>query len=131
MNFRQQYILSLLSKFSLVLLYISFFTVQLFFNFDTGSHSDSIVGHSISKKENGKYNQGKLIAGKKNTTGGKRSGFRLNKRYQPATAASCKGIVIKPFVCFVTSKQHIHYRSGFIAASIPPVHSLRGPPVVV
>jgi hypothetical protein len=104
--------------------------VQLFFNFDTAVYSTNIGKQLVSKNTVAKPSQQKLIIAKKNSNDRKVSGFRLNKRYQPATAAICKTIIIKPVVCSVSSKQHVHYCSGFIPASLPPVHSLRGPPVV-
>jgi hypothetical protein len=128
MRSKKQYIFFCLAKLPLLLLYLSFFAVQLFYNFDIASHPANTASISI---HNNKQKDSRSTVKKAASTPDKKISFRLNKRYQPQAAITCKPIIIKQVVCYVNSKLHVHYSSGFIPAEFPPAHSLRGPPNVV
>jgi len=122
------HIFFMMAKLPLLLLYLSFFTVQLFYNFDIAGHAADTIYASLQKSDAKK----KEIASIKKDTAPteKKLGFRLNKRYQPQAAITCNPLIIKQVVCYVSSKLHVHYCSGFVPSSFPPAHALRGPPVV-
>jgi hypothetical protein len=127
MNSKKKYIFFLLAKLPLLVVYISFFTVQLFYNFDIASHPGNIIT-SASFQKNEVLKNNHAVAKKAAFPSEKKENFRLNKRYQPRTVVCCDAFVLKPVTCFVFSKQHVHYSTGFIPFSIPRAHSLRGPP---
>jgi len=129
MNAKKQHISFWLARLPLLLLYISFFAVQLFYNFDIANHPEHIAGASFQKNAIGKNSH--VIVKKGSLPNDKKTNFRLNKRYQPRDVVTCNSFIIKPLVCFVTSKLHVHYSNGFIPSSLPTARSLRGPPVVV
>ena len=110
-------------------LYLLFFTVQLFFNFDFGNQDIHIVMPVLSAKDHQKINY--RGCKKAAVPSAKKVYFRLNKRYQPQPAISCGSIIIEPLVCHVSSKRHIHYSRGFISSPLLCVLLLRGPPYVV
>jgi len=118
-----------LAKLPLLLLYMSFFVVQLFYNFDIVSHV-SIASCKAVQKSDAKTNSQASIK-KAAAPADRKAGFRLNKRYHPQPAITCNTVAVKPLVCCVSSKLHVHYSRGFIPSSFPPAHSLRGPPSVV
>src|SRR5450432_4441670 len=124
MKLKKQHIFFCLAKLPLLFLYVSFFIVQLFYNFDIANHPSgaSFIAFHTSNQQT--VNKGTTPAD------GKLS-FRLNKRYHPQPAITCIAVIIKPVVCYVSSKLHVHYSSGFVPSSTPPAHSLRGPPNVV
>ena len=117
-------ILFYLSRLPLLMLYLSFFSVQLFYNFDTGTRQLPINTIKIQKA-----GQSQLSA-KAAGSGTTKDHFRLNKRYHPQPAITCAPVVITPVICKVSSKLHIHYSSGFIPSFFTPVYKLRGPPVI-
>lgn len=124
MELKKYHILFCLAKMPLLLLYISFFIVQLFYNFDiAGRPADtaSIVLHTSSHQ----------TLKKATVPANKKISFRMNKRYHPQPAVSCDPFIIEPVICYVTSKLHVHYSTGFIPSSTPPARPLRGPPAVV
>jgi hypothetical protein len=124
MNHKKQYIFFCLAKLPLLLLYVSFFIVQLFYNFDIANHPSGASFITFHTSNQQTVNKGTTPAD------GKLS-FRLNKRYHPQQAITCTTVIIKPVVCYVSSKLHVHYSSGFVPSCTPPAHSLRGPPNVV
>jgi hypothetical protein len=124
MELKKQHIFFCLAKLPLLLLYISFFIVQLFYNFDIASRPADTASISLHKNNPETVKKATIPAGKKIS-------FRMNKRYHPQPAVTCNLIIIKPVICYVTSKLHVHYSTGFIPSSTPPAHSLRGPPAVV
>jgi hypothetical protein len=127
MNTKKHYIFFCVAKLPLLVLYISFFTVQLFFNFDITQAADNTI-QSIHQSNKCKSD---LSAVKKaGLPSDKKTTVRLNKRYQPRTAITCDPLIIQPLICLTSSKLHIHYSTGFIPSSFPPAHSLRGPPFV-
>ena len=129
MRNKQQHIFFWMAKLPLLLLYISFFTVQLFYNFDIANHSVNATQNSIQKTA--KQKDGQATVKKTNSSSEKKTSFRLNKRYHPQPAIVCNTLVYKPLICPISSKLHIHYSSVFIPSSLPSAHSLRGPPNVV
>ncbi|MES1221572.1 MAG: hypothetical protein ABUT20_39090, partial [Bacteroidota bacterium] len=111
MKFQNRYIFFFLAKLPLLLLYISFFTVQLFYNFDIANHPANTTVVSLHKVQAQK--DGPLTLKKATDTPGKNISFRLNKRYHPQPAITCNEVIIKQVVCYVSSKLHVHYSSGF------------------
>ena len=124
MKVKNQHIFFGLAKLPLLLLYVSFFIVQLFYNFDIANRFSGTA--NISTYKTNQETVKKIAAPAE-----RKICFRLNKRYHPQPAITCTAIIIKPVVCYVTSKLHVHYSSGFIPLSGPPSYSLRGPPAVV
>ena len=125
MNPRTHHIITGMAKLPLLLLYTSFFFVQLFYNFDINARVSGkpVFSQLHSNKEKTELVKSAIPKENKNA-------FRLNKRYHPQEAITCNTIIIKPLICHVASKQHAHYSSGFIPSSLPTAHALRGPPVV-
>jgi hypothetical protein len=128
MNAKKQYIIFWLAKLPLLLLYISFFAVQLFYNFDISAPSLHTSALAFQNKDKQKDNAGSKV--KTGIPDDQKISIRLNKRYHPKPAISCQPVIVNPVVCAVSSKLHIHYSSGFNLSSCPPVCALRGPPVV-
>ena len=126
LNTRRQYIFSLLAKLPLLLLYMSFFMVQLFFNFDISKPSSSLTGLVQTSIHCAKQTIVKKAPG----TAEKKNCFRLNKRYHPQPAIGCNPVIIQQNICVVSSKLHVHYSSGFIPSATPSAQSMRGPPLV-
>ena len=128
MKYARRNILSSLVKAPVLFLYISFFAVELFFNFDFGnnsgtptfllSYSNVASRHSFAGKE--KTNKAKE---KKQTT-------RLNKRFEPQTILAYNRTDIKSPVYFLETKTFLFYSDVCIPASFLLPQSFRGPPVV-
>ncbi len=129
MKQNRSYIIFWVAKLPLLLLYASFFIVQLFYNFDIANHASNATHKTVAKVDAQKNNSS--FVKKAGLPVEKKGVFRLNKRYHPQPAVSCNGVIIKPIICCVSSKLHIHYSSGFAPSSFPPAHALRGPPAVV
>jgi len=124
MNTKKQQILFLLAKLPLLVLYALFFTVQLFFNFDTGLRpgppfsfhkSTTCPGHNAIKKAH--------------VPAESKFKFRLNKRYQPGNALTCAPLIFSPVIFQVSSNIRSLYEDAYISSSIAAAHLLRGPPV--
>jgi hypothetical protein len=128
MNVKKPYIFFYLAKLPLLFLYISFFTVQLFYNFDIPAHPLNNAGALFQKNNAPENNQTGIK--KANPPADQKIVFRLNKRYQPQPAATCSPVIISQLVCAISSKLHVHYSSGFTPLAFQTAHSLRGPPVV-
>ena len=128
MNYAKRNVLSSLVKAPVLFLYISFFAVELFFNFDFGnnsgtttfllSYNNAAVRHCFTGKE--KTNKAK---DKKQTT-------RLNKRFEPQTILAYNRIDIKSPVCFLETKTFLFYSDVCMPASFLLSQSFRGPPFV-
>lgn len=111
-------------------LYISFFVVQLFFNYSSFSRQAtdapaSTYLHAIPLQ--GQKNEAKITnknASKKNT-----SNIRLNKRFQPASLPSFIVSISAPIQFFGCLDQMDKPKDYLLIASIL-TDSLRGPPVV-
>jgi len=119
-----------LAKLPLLLLYMSFFMVQFFYNFDIAARV-SATSYLAVQKNDASANSHHAAIKKATTPTDKKEGVRLNKRYHPQPAITCHTAVMKPLVCYVSSKLHVHYSRGFIPSSLRATHSLRGPPNVV
>jgi hypothetical protein len=124
MKLKKQDIFFCLAKLPLLFLYLSFFFVQLFYNFDIANHPAET--NTISLHKNNQETVKKAA-----TPADKKISFRLNKRYQPQAAITCNDITVDQVICYVSSKLHVHYCSGFIPSATPLAHALRGPPAVV
>jgi hypothetical protein len=125
MNSKRQNILSCFTKAIVLPLYVSFFIVQLFFNFDIANHSSNnpffapykITTHRSSSVD--KTNKGKSV----------QQTIRLNKRFEPQTVPAYNNIVIKSPVDYLDKNNYVSY-AAFIPASFLLPQSFRGPPVV-
>ncbi|MEP6747024.1 MAG: hypothetical protein ABJB86_04830 [Bacteroidota bacterium] len=124
MNIKKGHIFFGVAKLPLIVLYVSFFIVQLFYNLDIANHTVETNPVSLHKNNRETVKKAAVPADRKIS-------FRLNKRYQPQPAITCTAITIDKVICYVSSKLHVHYSRGFIPSSAPPARSLRGPPVVV
>jgi hypothetical protein len=128
MNTKKQHISFLLAKLPLIVLYALFFVVQLFYNFDIPSQRLNTAGTYLLQKNGA---AGSLTGIKKAASpADQKTVFRLNKRYQPQPAIASMPLIIRPLVCLVSSKLHVHYSSGFTPSAFPVIQPLRGPPVV-
>jgi len=120
-----------LAKLPLLLLYMSFFIVQLFYNFDIAALVSAKPYLAVQKNDANANSRHHAAIKKATTPTDKKEGVRLNKRYHPQPAITCHTAVMKRLVCYVSSKLHVHYSRGFIPSSLRATHSLRGPPNVV
>jgi len=124
MNTKKQQILFLLAKLPLLVLYALFFTVQLFFNFDTGQRP----GPSVSFHKNIPCSRPGGIK-KAQAPADSKFKFRLNKRYQPGGAITCTPLSISPANFPISSNIRSLYKDAFVSSSVAAAHLLRGPPV--
>ncbi len=115
-------------KLPVLVLYVLFFTVQIFFNFDTGSRSLIIGENSFHTgffksltKENVKQGEVKTPAKTK---------IRLNKRFQPSSVPGVPVFKTEILPNFGEPAQTILCTANLHASVFHYTHSLRGPPVV-
>ncbi len=128
MHISKKQILSTCLRVSLVVLYSCFFTVQLFFNFDTSNRFGSIAGNANQVKS-GFYGKQHLVASSK-TPVQKNHSFRLNKRYHPQPAVSCSAFVFEQPKYFCKTQELGGYSNRIIKSRPVASHPLRGPPVI-
>ena len=128
MNLKQHKIFFKFSKISLLLLYIPFFVVQGFFNFDT----------PFSYKQTPTVTIGKQVAGKKATpsfhsdkANNKERSIRLNKRFQPESAPVILPPISKEAIYLVKANIFYTYPDPLLLSSHLLANKLRGPPAVV
>jgi hypothetical protein len=107
--------------------YLAFFLVQLFFNFEIASNAkmsfQKTSSLSIAKSSGASVRHSAAHPDKKTT-------FRLNKRFQPQAAPVCVLFTTKAPVRYIPSKFTNAYYGYFIPVVTPCSLSLRGPPVV-
>src|ERR1700688_4678007 len=98
MNYRSPGILSYIAKTSILVLYASFFIVQIFFNFDIANSSDSSTLFSSYKNVPAGYQRSEIK--KIHTTKDKKQTVRLNKRFKPKIILDYNPVHIKsPVYC--------------------------------
>jgi hypothetical protein len=127
MNFKRILISSNWAKVPLLLLYISFFTVQLFFNFDIANHfnsTDLLFSKNIASTKTSALSKEKKAKGKKQS-------IRLNKRFEPKAMPAYNVVVIKSPCRYLGTKLFVSPADVFIPAPFLLSQSFRGPPSVV
>lgn len=118
---------SILSKAFVLLLYVAFFGVQLFFNFDTGNNADSNAFYSYQGFAGNIYSH---TIKQTNRTKNKKATVRLNKRFQPESIPAWNTILIKAPVCYIQTRIRNLPTDQHFSTSDLLTRSLRGPPVV-
>jgi hypothetical protein len=110
---------NIFSVFLLGSVYITFFVVQICFNFETPDHS-KLAYSPVSKID--------LAKNAMHSTHYAR--FRLNKRFQPKSIQVCNYIKTDPPIRYVTTKRILSYPSKIYPAFALFIHSFRGPPTI-
>lgn len=113
-----------LCKVPILLMYGLFFTVQLFFNFDTTGKINSNKHVANSVHHSNQYSSLK-IAGQHKL----KSNTRLNKRFEPAAISLYNPFFITTPVCLIINKQMGTYQNPFFFSSYFFIRGLRGPPI--
>ncbi len=107
--------------------YLAFFSVQFFYNFDGQGHSKVIPGVVSASVSSSKANVS-LEKSKGNST--QKVNFRLNKRFQPKQLAESISLdTAAPYQYLVSPKLGL-FCSQYLPSNIHNSHTLRGPPSV-
>lgn len=128
MQSSKKQILSACLRVSLVLIYACFFTVQLFFNFDTSNHLNT-NSRVLNLVKSGCFGKQHLVIANKLPVS-KSHSFRLNKRYHPQPAVTCSAFVFEQPEYFCNDRVLSSCRTGFIINRSVVSYGLRGPPVI-
>lgn len=128
MNHQRPAVLSYIAKTIILVLYVSFFIVQLFFNFDITNNSRNATFFSLHKNVAAEHRLS--IVTKADTAKGKRQTVRLNKRFKPNTILAYTLFDIKSPACYLETKSFVFDRGIFIPSSFLLPQFFRGPPVV-
>jgi hypothetical protein len=127
MNLKRQNISLLYNKVFALFLYIAFFGVQLFFNFDTGKGPvTTIQYYSYSSQNSSALSHIKQT----NKNNRKQITVRLNKRFQPESTLVLNTISIKTPVCYIEKANKFIPFDQYIPTSNLLTKCLRGPPAV-
>lgn len=123
----KQTIFKFLKSFLVIGIYLSFFSVQLLYNFDLAnsqkSRSERFTFNSLdSGHQSHGYFQKSSIASKAN--------IRLNKRFEPNSFADCITSVIEICLFFHTPEKLGFCYEEHLLSSIKLSVLLRGPPAV-
>lgn len=124
MNYQRGRILFYSAKTSVLILYLAFFTVQLFFNFDIANNSNK---PALYKIQPGNHFS---VVKKINTEKEKKQTTRLNKRFKPQAILTCYQLSIKSPSYRLWGKTFVPNADIFIPATFLLSQSFRGPPVV-
>ena len=112
----------------LSLVYIAFFAVQFFFNFDFPAGSGFASVNPFASSSVLQYQPGITKAAGHSS---KKISFRLNKRFQPQSLPACDVVITEAPERYICSVAPLCYHKVFITACILINRTLRGPPVVV
>jgi hypothetical protein len=127
MNYQRPGILSYIVKTSVLVLYGSFFIVQLFFNFDIeNSSNNTILSHSHKNLALG--HQSSALK-KTNASKDRKQSIRLNKRFKPQAIATYNPFDVKVPVYYLETKSFVSHSDICIPALFLFPQSFRGPPV--
>jgi hypothetical protein len=126
MNNKKHNISSYFIRVSVLFLYVSFFIVQLFFNFDIANHSNANTFLSFNKSA--AYQSLSIL--KANKEKGKKQTIRLNKRFEPKAIPAYNIIIEKPSLCYLETKPFVSNSFVVVHAPFLLSQSFRGPPVV-
>jgi hypothetical protein len=119
---------SFITKAFALLLYISFFGVQLFFNFDTGKGPATTIHYYSYNTVNSSFPSHIKQTNKANT---KQAIVLLNKRFHPENILAWNNTSIKAPLNYVeTTIKYVAFNEH-IPSSDHTTYSLRGPPFVV
>lgn len=125
-NYRQLKLFSI----PVLVLYSLFFTVQVFFNFDTILPSGDAGSHrTIFAEKKNQVHQ--TISWHGNGEKSQHSKIRLNKRFQPASSPVLNPFYITTPVIFIEQPTTTVYPDPFHASPSLLTSALRGPPAVV
>ena len=115
-------------KLPVLLVYLVFFTVQLFYNIDTAQHSHPVYRLSLEQylqKQPGKQSLVKHASTKTQV----HSKLRLNKRFQPAAIPVLGAISVELPLVYAVPLQTRLPNTVSLPSIYPMAHALRGPPV--
>ncbi len=116
------------SKFYLLIIYIPFFIVQGFFNFDIHT---SFLTKSISSNISTRIKKQPTVAYfNTNKSKDNKASIRLNKRFQPEDSPILISPAFEMTVYFISSGLFYCYPDPEVADSHLLSNKLRGPPVV-
>ena len=126
MRISQQQHLTNSVKIPVVVVYVLFFSVHLFFNFNTANRTNNHCGSTISA-----VSSSVTTIVKVNTQPVKKVNVRLNKRFQPANVPGCNPFYIEIPLCFIEIKKGFCRSNPVISTYQISARTLRGPPNVV
>jgi hypothetical protein len=124
MYYQRRGILSYITKTPVLILYVSFFIVQMFFNFDIANSSNK---PALYKIEPGNHFS---VIKKINTEKDKKQTTRLNKRFKPQAILTYYQVSIKSPAYRLETRIFVSHADIFIPATFLLSQSFRGPPVV-
>ncbi len=108
-----------------LVLYLAFFTVQLFFNFDLHSTANKKLTSSVDYSSF-KIKKGSFFITKSNVLS--KSNNRLNKRFEPKSIGECVPLFVSFSYCYYgTETFGYYYRINFLS-DFPYSNGKRGPP---
>ncbi len=109
-------------------LYVAFFFVQLFFNFDLSSSQKQNAQTYVSQNEKGQQSDQHTI--KINKTNSVKKNIRLNKRFQPSGSLDFNFPAVNPIVKYCTPISIDFNYQEAILNTVTLSASLRGPPAI-
>ena len=113
-------------KLPVMMIYLMFFAVQLFFNFDIAQRSALLNYSTITKVESG--HKTVVHQGKSKPTA--TSKIRLNKRFQPSSIPAILDCIPDQPVYYAPLKPVALTRGSLYQFDFYSAHTLRGPPVI-
>jgi hypothetical protein len=128
MNRKRTNLLFYLARLPFLFLYVSFFAVQLFFNFDIANNPGSITCGSLYKTASVGHQYASVH--KTNPAKDKKPSIRLNKRFSPKDIPAYNPFIVQSPVYYLTEKLFVAAPGVFIPATFLLSQSFRGPPVV-
>jgi len=115
-------------KLPVLVIYLLFFTVQIFFNLDTSPQSFIVKQSRVHASEYKTVHAQNVIKGVNKTPG--KTKVRLNKRFQPSSIPCIISNIAAAPAIYIEPLQIGFYTRAFNSSAILSIHSLRGPPVV-
>jgi hypothetical protein len=125
MNGKKTGLLSYLIKVPVLFFYITFFIVEIFFNYGTGNFPDN----GLAFQKDTSVCQTSLCINKSNKGKDKEQTFHLNKRFEPKNILNSSLLVFKFPDYHLEKKVFVSKYDLFIPATDMVSHSYRGPPV--
>jgi hypothetical protein len=126
MSLKQRKVNTWFVKLPVMMIYLMFFAVQLFFNFDIAQRSALQNYSAITKVVSGH----KTAIHQDDSRPTCKTKIRLNKRFQPSTIpVILNGAPEKP-LCYAPLKQVALTTSSLYQFNFYSAHTLRGPPVI-
>ena len=124
----RQTITQFLKVFLIIGIYLSFFAVQLFFNFDLSKSQKSNFGRIALHNQDATGSKGHTLYQKSSITA--KANIRLNKRFEPKSIPDCIAPVFEICFFFYSPKKIGYNFDQSLLASNKLVVLLRGPPAI-